>query len=260
MRSAAPQVQVAGTSEFLSIVDRQTTGGHVWEAARALLHYIEQTKALHGCTSLLELGAGTGWLGMSLALQLRQQLERVALTEMEEGNACEWLRHNVELNRQRLAAVPTDGAHGEASNDGLEVMGNVEVAPLDWCCVEADERPALMDCRWDAIIGSDLIYNEAGATMLPRVMRVLIDAACRTTGARDLPPSPPCVLYAHTRYRFEHLDRDFFEECAKTGLVLSRVWPAEDERPPSPPPFTELFPDQYVAIYKVTLRCTLDDM
>lgn len=238
--TAPADIEVAGTSDFLSIVSMQTTGGHVWDAARRLLEYIMSEHALAGCSSLLELGAGTGWLGMSLALAL-PGLTRVALTEMELGNACAWLGHNVERNRHRLAGA------------GADQLVCVEVSPFDWACA-AHGLPPGLDRRWDAVIGSDLIYNAAGAAMLPMVLRAAVTAGGAAGGAAG--QLPPRILYAHTRYRFEHLDRDFFSQCTTLGLALRRVWPSEAARPPSPPPFTELFPEQYVAIFSVTLAVT----
>jgi hypothetical protein len=241
-------IEVADTSDFLALVDRQTTGGHVWDAARKLYDFVMSEQALAGCSSLLELGAGTGWLGMSLALGLRGQLSRVVLTELETGNACGWLRHNVDLNRRRLASA--------SDVKTPDVLGAVEVAPMDWTCLAdgAAGLPPDLAGPWDAVIGSDLIYNEAGAALLPRVLRLLMDnfeASHDACGAGATPSAHQRVLYAHTRYRFEHLDRDFLAECALLGLVLRRVSPADAQRPPSPPPFSELFPEQYVAIYSV---------
>jgi len=51
---------------------------------------------------VLELGAGTGYLGMHLARDLSPS--RIVLTEMEQGNALGWLTRNVEANRR--AGVP----------------------------------------------------------------------------------------------------------------------------------------------------------
>ena len=50
-----------------------TTGGHVWPAARRLLEYIEATKPpeiVNEGARILELGSGTGWMGMTLAANL----------------------------------------------------------------------------------------------------------------------------------------------------------------------------------------------
>ncbi|GIL66120.1 hypothetical protein Vafri_19720 [Volvox africanus] len=46
---------------------------------------------------VLELGAGLGWLGMTLARNLTDS-KLVVLTEQEEGGGLDWLRHNLALN------------------------------------------------------------------------------------------------------------------------------------------------------------------
>ena len=53
---------------------------------------------------MLELGAGTGYLGMHLARDLSPS--RIVLTEMEQGNALGWLTRNVEANRRAGVPLP----------------------------------------------------------------------------------------------------------------------------------------------------------
>ncbi|GLC46774.1 hypothetical protein PLESTB_001660700 [Pleodorina starrii] len=62
---------------------------------------------------VLELGAGLGWLGMTVARNLPAAAV-VVLTEQEEGGGLAWLRHNLALN-----------AH-------LPGMGVVRAEPCDW--------------------------------------------------------------------------------------------------------------------------------
>lgn len=33
---------------------------------------------------------------------------------------------------------------------------------------------SLSETKWDVIIGSDLVYNDAGVTMLPQVLKVIL--------------------------------------------------------------------------------------
>ena len=77
-----------------------TTGGHVWPAARRLLEYIEATKPpeiVNEGARILELGSGTGWMGMTLAANLPDATQ-LCVTEMEAGGALTWLRKNVARN------------------------------------------------------------------------------------------------------------------------------------------------------------------
>lgn len=92
---------------------------------------------------------------------------------------------------------------------------------------------------WDFIVGSDLIYNDEGVRQLPRVW-----AALATT--------PTQIYYAHTKRRFEGLDNDFMEELAKSALECTEVrepWAADP--PESPPPFSSLFPDMRIVVYRI---------
>lgn len=222
--------------DYMTMVKTQTTGGHIWEATRVLFDYIvdsnneAQTLLPRGGT-VLELGSGTGWLGMAIASRFGQQLRRVMLTEMLDGNAFEWLKHNVESNRTR----------------GLPLSA-VELIPCDWGWFENATESAVSHVgtasitgeHWDLVIGSDLVYNEAGVRMLPRVLRSL---ACKNSR----------ILYAHTLFRFEQIDLDFFDELKRVGMRYERVWPADEELPEPPTPMTELFPEQYVAIFSLSL-------
>ncbi|KAG2483014.1 hypothetical protein HYH03_018094 [Edaphochlamys debaryana] len=111
-----------------------TTGGRVWDAARRLCAYLEAMEAPLGLRRpglrVLELGAGLGWLGMSLARNLAAAGE-VVLTEQEAGGGVAWLRHNIGLNagRRGLGAVRGEacdwllfGARGETAG-GTEGAG-----------------------------------------------------------------------------------------------------------------------------------------
>ena len=82
-----------------------TTGGRVWPAAYRLAEYLEHeldSMFPHGhAPTVLELGAGCGWLGLVLARNMAA-CECICLTEQEEGGGLEWLAHNVRVNKGRL--------------------------------------------------------------------------------------------------------------------------------------------------------------
>jgi len=208
----------------------------VWDAARCLLRFLEAEQAalLGGAPkAVLELGSGTGWLGMALASNARAQLRRVHVTEMEHGNALRWLYHNVHRNR---AAGCLHGAP-------------LTAGPCDWgwwaaggsCedpCGDSGARAELESEEWDLIVGSDLVYNEAGIRMLPRAFAALMRP--RTI-----------VLYAHTLNRFEHYDGLFFEELPRVGLMYERVWCEEGTGEEEAEPFSQLFPEMRVCVFRI---------
>ncbi|ACO65305.1 predicted protein [Micromonas commoda] len=66
-------VKVCDNFEYMETATAATTGGHVWPAARRLLEYVEAARppwAARRGARILELGAGTGWMGMTLAANL----------------------------------------------------------------------------------------------------------------------------------------------------------------------------------------------
>ncbi|CAL1143769.1 unnamed protein product [Cladocopium goreaui] len=76
-----------------------TTGGSTWDAAFRLADFLElEWENLRGdkATNVLELGAGTGWLGMTLAHNVESST--VCLTEQADGGAMDWLQQNLAEN------------------------------------------------------------------------------------------------------------------------------------------------------------------
>mmetsp|Transcript_10668 Transcript_10668/g.20179 ORF Transcript_10668/g.20179 Transcript_10668/m.20179 type:complete len:205 (-) Transcript_10668:826-1440(-) len=85
-----------------------TTGGHVWDAARRLHQFLGCQADEIGLTkdgaSILELGAGCGWLGLNLAINL-PHAKRILLTEQVQGGAMEHLTLNIE-QAKRSHCIP----------------------------------------------------------------------------------------------------------------------------------------------------------
>ena len=244
-----PEILIEDAHAFCEVATEQTTGGHVWQAAHTLLDYFEaRPSLLAGKPSVIELGAGTGFLGMSLARDFA--VSRIILTEMITGGALTWLDRNVQRNRDA----------------GLQ-LETLSTAALDWswadeaAVVPAEEpgvdpsaaREAVFGVAWDVVIGSDLVYNEIGVYMLPKVF------------ARLLANGTTIAYYAHTLNRYEFLDRDFFEALGAEGLRCEQVWPdagassAEEEGASAladdDEPFSgELFPEQRIVVFCIIKR------
>ncbi|KAJ1633081.1 hypothetical protein T492DRAFT_984223 [Pavlovales sp. CCMP2436] len=157
----------------------------------------------------------------------------IVVSEYSAGLA--WLSTNVEANRSRFRCP-------------------LEVCECDWQWflpgADADERAlarGVVDRGWDLVLGSDLVYNEIGVNGLPRCIAALANAC-------------PCILYAHTLHRFDDNDVSFFANLHWNGLVYREVsadcagdeGPAKDGRSSSPPPFSELFPEQRQAVFRIS--------
>ena len=209
-----------------------TTGGHVWPAAQRLAEFLESESPMLGLdrmgVTVLELGAGVGWLGITMARNL-PGLACMLLTEQEQGGGVTWLRHNVEINHdtpnvaRSVFVAPCDwgvflsgrGPDGERKPEEASGGGTPEEsssghvlsqrtalesfgpAPQiqessSHCLLPASSVGRLdpvMGRPWDFIIGSDLIYTEEGCRTLPRVMQALA-----TRGHTQ-------IFYCHTKHR-----------------------------------------------------------
>ena len=234
--------------EYAACATENTTGQSTWDAARRLETFLRRDDrwgrrdsdvtrgrddaAARRRTRALELGSGNGWLGMALVREReRSGVGEMVMTERARGGALEWLRRRVEAN----AAWTRDGS------------GAIACKALDWVEFARDEADGGDDdgefAGFDAIFGSDLVYDRDGVEALPRVVAALLR---RNPGAE--------FWYAHTKHRYDGMDEDFFAEIERCGLSREEV--REDgvpTPPPSPPPFESLFPDQRIAVYRISL-------
>lgn len=134
------------------------TGLSVWGTAKPLLKHLKehvlpsfQEKKL--ALRVLELGAGTGVVGMGLASS-----EKLKVVLTDHSDAIDWLSQNVEMNRKLL---------------GDRAM----VVPLTW----GDERHisnilSMPEPNFDFIVGSDLTYNpNSHEALLMTLKRLSID-------------------------------------------------------------------------------------
>lgn len=217
-----------------------TTGGSTWDAAFRLADFLElEWENLRGdkATNVLELGAGTGWLGMTLARNVESST--VCLTEQADGGAMDWLQQNLAENV--AAQLP---------------LRSVRTEELDWNAWEADhskvDLPHPRAGNWDLLIGSDLIYSEVGVRYLPRVLKSFADECPGIT-----------MLYCHTLHRFDDFDLEFCRAVQSQGLTYrviaaegaSRPEDAGDDLDPladdSAGFLEELFPAKRIVIFQI---------
>ena len=239
---------------------------------------------------IAELGAGTGWLSVALAKNL-PNAERIVATEMRAGGALRWLRRNVRANERAghgeslrrltteecdwstyLGGEPTRSMYGDdddapspatTSTTSPRVETETETTEKTYETDDDVEPASTLDSTaWDFVVGSDLVYDDAGVAMLPRVFRRLLDNAAnaRAASAGRSERSRPTAYYAHTKYRYELRDMDFFAEMSRCGLVMTEVRePNVPTPPPSPEPLSQLFPEKRIAVFRVERREDVDE-
>ena len=208
-----------------------TTGHKVWPAAQRLVSFLEKSRGewipkKHGGTRILELGAGTGFLGLTIALNTSpKEVSRMTMTERQEG---------MELLERNVATFP-------------KLQNVVHTCVCDWNAGCASD---IISETWDLVIGSDLVYEKESLSLI-QVWKTLL-----TTGRAS-----PRILYCHTKRRYEDLDYIFFDEIEANGLTCVEVFADGEEvhKPPSPPPYSEAFPETRIAIYFISLKDKTED-
>mmetsp|Transcript_15546 Transcript_15546/g.20243 ORF Transcript_15546/g.20243 Transcript_15546/m.20243 type:complete len:200 (+) Transcript_15546:81-680(+) len=112
------------------------SSGWIWHAARVLDEYLALNWDVKGL-SIIELGAGTGWLALQLALR------GAKVTATDRAGALPLLIQNIVSNQEHLAS------------DMKEL--DIEVVDLEW----GDDSTNVVNVlpgKWDLIVGSDIVY------------------------------------------------------------------------------------------------------
>jgi hypothetical protein len=234
---------------YMQTTTFNTTGQKRWDAAVVLKEFLfDERTAEEMFTStttskkkrrkrICELGSGNGWLAMTIVRKFCDEIDAFYATEMEAGGALEWLNLILDSNREKgcLKANEREKIHAR-SLDWNDVLKSDEVDK------GKDENAEMTDI--DFLLGSDLVYEESGVKMLPRVIAKLLRTRCNANGF---------MLYAHTKHRYDGMDVDFFENLEQEGLMCEEVRKFGTKTPPpSPPPFESLFPDQRIAVFRIS--------
>ncbi|WFC98783.1 hypothetical protein MYAM1_001515 [Malassezia yamatoensis] len=141
-------------------ISQGTTGLKTWEASYRLGAYlIENQRHLKAdASTFLELGSGSGFLGMVLARLIRGSAARVALTDLE-GNVLERLSETIQLSTSF-----------QANSDDAQNL--VESFALDWRSVSEPKSAArefLRGLNPAYILAADVVYD-------PELVGFLADA------------------------------------------------------------------------------------
>eukprot|EP01065_Artemidia_motanka_P027120 TRINITY_DN32353_c0_g1_i1.p1 TRINITY_DN32353_c0_g1~~TRINITY_DN32353_c0_g1_i1.p1 ORF type:complete len:275 (+),score=76.75 TRINITY_DN32353_c0_g1_i1:45-869(+) len=231
------------------VLARGDYGTHlrVWPGAASMFSWLSSNAADLGLTAagarVVELGSGTGWLGLSVARNL-PRAKSVLLTDLPHAIG-------------KLAKTCLEHHRGPAP---------VTAAALDWQSMSPHQRghehmPSGATSESvrpvaDVIFGSDLVWTKETARLLPWAVAGLLRAG--PPGAR--------AVYGHWDRGFAEVYRVFFDEVKAAGLEPVQLYPVaveevgkeEEEGDPweadlfegsSPLPSTPVF-----AVYEFILR------
>ena len=215
MAAATDELKALG----IGVVERHCSG-RVWPAALTLLeHLTRDDRCLPPGARVLELGAGTGY--MALKATKRRPDVRWCATETAHEDAAERLASNLDA-AAAAARAETDELHQRSpprgENPGPPTDGffftretelkktrrhkRVAASALEWS--DAARSPLARE-PWDVVVGSDLVYGEAGARDLATCLAAMLlpreeegedgdgDAEKRRKQA-DARPPPSCFL------------------------------------------------------------------
>jgi protein-lysine N-methyltransferase EEF2KMT len=182
------------------------TGLRTWEASLRLAHYLYRNPHLTRSRSVLEVGAGTGFLSTFCAAYLSP--ERLVVTDGHE-DVITSLRHNVELNKPIYDAVSTRAPVVTKLFWSDEDDMNAIIA--GWDDVGGQLRP---NTNFDLIIGADVTYHPDACLAL---------ASTLSTLAQHNPSA--IILISATQRNLETMEI-FLDACRKT-LSIAEVTEAE---------------------------------
>ena len=176
-----------------------TTHRRVWHGAELMLRWLKhpavaEALGLHRPgLRILELGSGSGWLGLNLAAMYTSA--SVTMSDLPE------VLPVLQAQIDRVALTADNG---------------VVAVAFDWLAMD---EAAVMGEQWDLVLGSDLLYSHATTRALADVMAAL-----------SAPPRAPTMIYAHVPGRKASVDASFHDTFAGAGLGLTPQ-PRPDQEP-----------------------------
>ena len=133
------------------------TGVVVWDAAIVLAKYLETNTAMVRSKEVVELGSGTGAVGLCAGVL---GADKVILTDQED--LVEFLSHNIELNTE---VTPSESG--------------VSALPLQWGNNTHIENVMNMVTRVDLVLVSDCVFYKESLDDLVETLQLLSDKQTR---------------------------------------------------------------------------------
>ena len=160
-------VYVLSLGESVEMISHGTAGLKTWQAAEALTHFLRSCSELVTGKSVLELGSGVGFTGISLVkLGL---VDSIVLSDCH-GRVLDKLRHNCRVN---FAAFEEEESRG-----CLKLIGGskeVKVVDIDWDTFSEND---LSSIEPECVIAADVVYDPS---IVPSLVKTI--ATCLARGA-----------------------------------------------------------------------------
>lgn len=136
--------------ETRELVCEGTTGLRTWEAARALTGYtMDNLELLEGADSIVELGAGLGFVGISL---LRSDSIKKAILTDVHPKVMKALTENGRINFPEMSEKDMGNYHEFLSTDQSLIL-----TPWDW---SSDEVPdPVLDIKPKIALAADVVFD-----------------------------------------------------------------------------------------------------
>jgi len=137
------------------------TGSRVWEGALLQLQWVFQNQQLMKDRSVLELGAGCGILGLSMA---KAGIPREVVISDFDG-------HYVDAETASLMELLTHNAKANmVSTSGVSIWNLDWARPADAKCCWPPAADATLAQTYDIVLGSELLYTTEGAALLLQIL------------------------------------------------------------------------------------------
>lgn len=154
---------------------------------------------------------------------------------------------------QKLLSTPWDviiGSDLVYNKAGVKGLPRVLAALMKQC---APASSTIRCCGCSRAAGQ-LPSSRCSCSKVVTTAAAALDTSCSSSSCSlQHQQHRPVFYYAHTKHRFDAYDVELFAELEDLGLTVEEVIEdGEELPPPSPPPFSSLYPDMRCAVFKIS--------